>query len=144
MGMQIGELAKVVGATTKAIRYYESIGVLNEPRRTASGYRSYGLDAIDRLRFVKQAQASGLELAEIKSILEIKDHGGQSCEHTQALLKLRLDELDAKIDELEDARRELGKLYERAFELDSSECVDSNRCQVIAGAADGRSTTGAM
>ena len=134
--MQIGGLAKTVGVTTKAIRYYESIGVLNEPRRTASGYRSYGPDAIERLRFVKQAQASGLELVEIKSILEIKDQGGQSCEHTQALLKLQLDELDAKIIELQQARLELGELHTRAFELDPTDCVDSNRCQVIADAVD--------
>ena len=73
--------------TTKAIRYYESIGLLDEPARTESGYRSYGPEAIERLQFVKQAQSSGLALTEIKSILEIKDQGGQSCEHTRELLK---------------------------------------------------------
>lgn len=132
--MQIGELAKTAGVTTKTIRYYESIGVLDEPARTESGYRSYGPTAIERLDFVKQAQASGLALAEIKSILEIKDEGGQTCEHTTALLGRHLDELDAKIIELQAARIELRAMYERAGALDPADCTDANRCQIITDA----------
>lgn len=129
--MQIGELAASAGVTAKAIRYYESIGVLDEPARTESGYRSYGNDAIERLNFVKQAQASGLALTEIRSILEIKDQGGQSCGHTRGLLRGHLDELDRKIIELQQARVELGKMFDRAQSLDPSACTDANRCQVI-------------
>jgi MerR family copper efflux transcriptional regulator len=51
--MKIGELADTAGVTTKTIRYYESIGVLDEPARTGSGYRSHGPAAIERLDFVK-------------------------------------------------------------------------------------------
>jgi MerR family transcriptional regulator, copper efflux regulator len=131
--MRIGELAQTAGVTTKTIRYYESIGVLEEPARTDAGYRSYGPGAIERLDFVKHSQSSGLTLAEIKSILEIKDRGGQSCEHTRALLHRHLDELDTKIAELQRARIELRGMYDRAGELDPGECTDSNRCQVIAG-----------
>ena len=129
--MQIGELAHTAGVTTKTIRYYESIGVLDEPARTESGYRSYGPAAIERLDFVKQAQSSGLALAEIKSILEIKDEGGQTCEHTKALLRRHLDELDTKIIELQAARVELTEMFERAGALDPTRCTDVNRCQVI-------------
>jgi len=130
--MKIGELADTAGVTTKTIRYYESIGLLDEPARTDSGYRSYGPDAIERLDFVKQSQASGLALAEIRSILDIKDRGGQSCEHTRALLEHHLEELDTKISEMETARLELRAMYERAASLDPSTCTDANRCQVIA------------
>jgi hypothetical protein len=84
--MQIGQLARMSGLTTKTIRYYESIGLLDEPARTAGGYRSYGLDVLERLDFIRQAKASGLTLTEIGSILEIKDQGGQTCDHTRALL----------------------------------------------------------
>jgi MerR family copper efflux transcriptional regulator len=129
--MKIGELAAATGSTTKAIRYYESIGLLDEPARTDAGYRSYGPDAVERLDFVKQAQASGLALTEIRSILEIKDRGGQSCEHTRDLLKTHLDELDRKIIELQAARVELRNMYDRADALDPAECTDANRCQVI-------------
>ncbi len=129
--VKIGELAAATGATTKAIRYYESIGLIEEPARTDVGYRSYGPDAIERLDFVKQAQASGLALSEIKSILEIKDSGGQSCAHTRDLLKAHLDELDRKITELQAARVELRKMHDRAEALDPAACTDANRCQVI-------------
>lgn len=129
--MKIGELAAAAGVTTKAIRYYESIGLLEDPVRTESGYRSYGPDAFERLEFVKQAQSSGLALTEIRSILEIKDRGGQSCQHTRNLLGDHLAELDRKIVELEQARVELRAMYERAAALDPAECTDVNRCQVI-------------
>ena len=134
--MKIGELASTAGISTKAIRYYESIGVLDEPARTEAGYRSYGVDAIERLDFVKQSQASGLALSEIKSILEIKDRGGQSCEHTRALLARHLDQLDAKIVELQQARIELRNMFERAGRLDPGDCTDVNRCQVISAGVE--------
>jgi MerR family copper efflux transcriptional regulator len=132
--MQIGELASTAGVTTKTIRYYESIGVLDEPARTDSGYRSYGPAAIERLDFVKHAQSTGLALAEIKSILEIKDQGGQTCEHTKALLRHHLDDLDERIIELEAARVELQAMYARAGALDPAKCTDANRCQIITDA----------
>jgi DNA-binding transcriptional MerR regulator len=134
--MQIGQLARTSGVTTKTIRYYESIGLLDTPARTAGGYRSYGPEALERLDFIRQAKASGLTLAEIGSILEIKDDGGQSCDHTRALLAEHLVALDVKIDELLAARAELQRLSERAGRLDPSQCTDVNRCQVIATARD--------
>jgi DNA-binding transcriptional MerR regulator len=135
--MRIGELADDVGLTTKTIRYYESIGLVPEPGRTASGYRDYGADVAERLRFVKQAQASGLTLAEIRSILEIKDDGGQSCAHTRDLLVCHLDAIDAQIAAMQRQRRELAELADRAVGLDPSNCTDAHRCQVIAGGVSG-------
>ena len=131
--MRIGELAATAGVTTKAVRYYESIGLLEEPARTASGQRSYGPTAIERLDFVRQAQASGFSLGEIGSILEIKDRGGRSCEHVLALLEGHLEQLDERIAEMQAARDELAAMRERAASLDPADCTDANRCQVIAG-----------
>lgn len=62
--MRIGELADNVGVNTKTVRYYESIGLMPEPDRTRSGYRDYGPDALERLQFIRDAQASGLTLAD--------------------------------------------------------------------------------
>ena len=130
--MQIGQLAESAGLTTKTIRYYESIGLLDPPARTAGGYRSYGPEVLERLDFIRQSKASGLTLNEIRSILEIKDAGGRSCDHTRALLADHLEALDAKIDELLAARAELQRLSQRAEHLDPAACTDANRCQVIA------------
>jgi DNA-binding transcriptional MerR regulator len=129
--MRIGELAERGDVSTKTIRYYESIGLLEEPPRTGGGYRSYGDDAVERLRFVRDAQASGLTLAEIASVLELKASGARSCEHTASLLDRHLAEVDAQIERLTAARAELAELAERARRLDPAACTDPNRCQVI-------------
>ena len=129
--MRIGELAERGDVTTKTIRYYESIGLLDEPPRTDGGYRTYGEEAVARLRFVRDAQASGLTLAEIASVLELKAAGARSCAHTTTLLEHHLAEVDAQIERLTAARAELAVLAERARGLDPAACTDPNRCQVI-------------
>lgn len=132
--MRIGEIATRTGVSTKTIRYYESIGLLDEPERTASGYRDYTADAVERLGFIREAQASGLTLTEITSVLELKAAGTSSCEHTRALLHRHLAELDDQIVRLQATRTRLAQLAESADGLDPVDCVDVNRCQVIATA----------
>ena len=129
--MKIGELGDACGVTAKTIRYYESIGLLEEPARTPSGYRDYGQAAVERLQFVRDAQATGLALAEIASVLELKSAGERSCAHTTALIDAHVKAIDAQIEKLTTARRELADLAQRSRSLDPSACTDPNRCQVI-------------
>ena len=72
--MRIGELAEQAGISTKAIRYYEQVGILTPPARTPSGYRSYDPSALGRLGFVRAAQAVGLTLGEIRQIIAFRDN----------------------------------------------------------------------
>ena len=130
--MLIGEVAERAGVTTKTVRYYEQLGILPEPERTASGYRTYGDGTLERLRFIRDAQRTGLNLTEIRSILEIKDHGERSCEHTRDLLRRHLHDIDTQIARLTDARRTLIELAEHADSADPADCTDPHRCQVIA------------
>jgi DNA-binding transcriptional MerR regulator len=129
--MRIGQLAGRCGLSTTTIRYYESIGLLVEPARTASGYREYADDAIERLRFIRDAQTAGLTLTEVQSILELKDAGARSCDHTVALLERHIDDIDDQVARLQLARRDLVELAQRARGLDPGACSDPNRCQVI-------------
>ncbi|MEL7155601.1 MAG: heavy metal-responsive transcriptional regulator [Actinomycetota bacterium] len=136
--MRIGELGRRTDVSTKTIRYYESLGLLDEPERTASGYRQYGEEDVERLQFVRDAQATGLSLAEIASVLELKSAGERSCSHTRALLERHLQELDLQIERLRSSRQALARLAERAARLDPATCTDPNRCQVItSGTGDG-------
>lgn len=130
--MRIGELGERCGVTTKTIRYYESIGLLDAPGRTESGYRNYDSGAIERLRFVRDAQATGLTLAEIASVLELKSAGERSCTHTMSLIEEHLRVIDDQITQLRSARKSLASLAQRADRLDPANCTDPNRCQVIA------------
>jgi DNA-binding transcriptional MerR regulator len=129
--VQIGEIAALSGVTTKTIRYYESIGLLDEPERTSSGYRDYTTDTVERLGFIREAQSSGLTLTEITSVLELKAAGSSSCQHTRELLQRHLHDLDDQIVRLQAARNRLAQLAERAGQLDPVDCVDAHRCQVI-------------
>ena len=132
--MKIGELGDRCGVSAKTIRYYESIGLFGEPGRTTSGYRDYDDSAVERLQFIREAQSTGLTLAEIASVLELKGAGERSCGHTMALIEAHVASIDAQIAQLAAARAELAALAERARGLNPSDCTDPNRCQVIAEA----------
>ena len=129
--MRIGEVAERAGVTTKTLRYYETIGLLPPPERTSSGYRSYDSSTVERLQFIRDAQATGLSLTEIKSILELKGQGQRSCEHTRSLLHRQIDDIDAQIERLAHARAQLVELLEHADRADPAACVDEHRCQVF-------------
>lgn len=129
--MKIGELADRGGVTAKTVRYYESIGLMAPPERRANGYREYADDALERLRFIRDAQASGLSLAEAGEILRMKDQGESTCSHSRALIDRHLHDIDAQIASLLAAKAELTSLARRADLLDPSGCTDPNRCQVL-------------
>jgi len=129
--VKIGELAHAGHVTAKTVRYYESIGLMPAPRRTASGYRDYGDEALDRLRFIRDTQASGLTLAEAGQILGMKDDGESTCQHSQALVERHLIEVDRQIASLLAAKTELTALSRRAERMDPADCNDPNACQVL-------------
>jgi DNA-binding transcriptional MerR regulator len=132
--MKIGELSRRTGTPTKTIRYYEEIGVLPAPDRAPNGYREYPEDAVDRLAFVREAQATGLTLAEISSILDLRSQGEATCHHVIDLLERHLSAIDRHIETLRQTRTALATLTERARSLDPTECRDPNRCQTITDA----------
>jgi MerR family transcriptional regulator, copper efflux regulator len=129
--MRIGELARRSGTTTKAIRYYEEIGVVEPPARTPSGYRDYESTALDRLAFIRAAQAIGLTLGEIRSIIALRDDGQPPCRHVRDLLRRRADELDHRIAELRSLRGQLLGLVDRAESLDPADCDPGRVCHLI-------------
>jgi MerR family copper efflux transcriptional regulator len=130
--MRIGELAEQAGTSTKAIRYYEQIGILTPPARTAAGYRSYGQTALGRLSFVRAAQAVGLTLGEIRQIIAFRDDGQAPCAHVTDLLQRHAADVDARIRELQQLRGELQQLADRAATLDPEHCPPERICHIIA------------
>jgi MerR family copper efflux transcriptional regulator len=129
--MRIGELAEQADVSTKAIRYYEQIGILAPPARTSSGYRAYDEAAIGRLGFVRGAQAVGLTLGEIRQIIAFRDNGQAPCAHVTDLLRRHAADLDARIKELQQLRGELQQLAERATTLDPEQCPPERVCHII-------------
>jgi len=70
--MRIGEIAEQAGLSTKALRYYERVGLLPSPPRSAAGYRRFDDEAVRVVRFIKRAQELGLSLREVKELLKLR------------------------------------------------------------------------
>lgn len=98
--LRIGEVARRAGVGAKAIRFYETRGVLPAPSRGENGYRLYSPETVDVLRFIKQAQGLGLTLDEIKEIVTIRRGGRPPCAHVHSLLARKAEELDRKLEDL--------------------------------------------
>lgn len=120
--MRIGELAARSGVTAKTIRFWEAAGLLPDPDRTPSGYRTFDPDALDRLRFIRHAQTAGLTLAEIRQVLEISDAGHPACGHVTDLIHQHLTDIDHRIRELNETRTLLDRLAKRAAIQDPAAC----------------------
>ncbi len=114
--MKIGELAERVGVNPKTIRYYESIGVLPEPVRTASGYRDYDDTYAGRLTFVRTAQRLGMTLDEVREILAFRERGEVPCTYVRQVLEAQVTSVDRRIEELQALR---GQLVELAVVADT-------------------------
>jgi DNA-binding transcriptional MerR regulator len=80
--------------------------------RTAAGYRSYDAGALDRLRFIQGAQRLGLRLADIRTLLTVRDTGTCPCEPAEDLLRRRLAEIDADIARLTALRAEMAAMVD--------------------------------
>src|SRR5438128_10167822 len=106
--LRIGELAARSGLTPDALRYYERLGLMPRASRTAGGFRVYAIEATERIQFIKQAQANGLTLVEIRELLGFHDRGGRNrCREIQKLLERKIEDLDAKLVQLQEFKQML-------------------------------------
>lgn len=129
--LSIGQLAKRSGTAADTLRYYERLGILTPADRSAAGYRRYNESALERLAFVRRAQLLGLTLDAIREIVTLADRGEAPCGHVQAALAQRLQEVDARIDELRALRRTLGDLLAAATPTRTSRSPDGCVCGII-------------
>ena len=129
--MRIGEAAGQAGVTAKTVRFWEDQHLLPPPARTAAGYRDYDPAILERLAFIRHAQAAGLTLEAIRQILEIRDGGQPPCVHMTDLIAQRLAAVEARLAELTRTRDQLVVLAARAAEQDPADC--RGYCSIIAG-----------
>jgi DNA-binding transcriptional MerR regulator len=130
-GMRIGEAAGRSGVPAKTIRFWEDQHLLLSPARTPAGYRDYDPAILDRLAFIRHAQAAGLTLDAIRQVLGIRDGGQPPCVHVTGLIARRLAEVEARLAELAAARDQLAALAARAAVQDPADC--RGYCSIIAG-----------
>jgi MerR family transcriptional regulator, mercuric resistance operon regulatory protein len=98
--LTIGTLAKASGVHLETVRYYERIGLMPKPSRTASNYRNYGRQHVKQLSFIRRAREIGFSIGEIKELLALAEPGRASCAEVQVLTAAHLGEVRAKIADL--------------------------------------------
>lgn len=129
--MKIGEVAKATGLTTKTIRFYEAEGLLPDSARRPSGYREFGVDAIDRLEFIRKAKRLGLSLDEIKGILQVHDLDEPTCIHVRSLLDEKVAQVEKALRDLQEFRAELTQLRDEAGTLEDCRTEGGRICGII-------------
>jgi DNA-binding transcriptional MerR regulator len=131
-GLRIGHLAEIVGVNPKTIRYYEDVGILPAPRRSEAGYRLFGQQDADRLRFVRGARLLGMSLRDVHSVLAARDRGQAPCTHVLTLIDDKLVEVDEQIVALTHLREELSSLRDEGRRLLTNSVVMRDCvCQLI-------------
>lgn len=110
--MNIGEASSVSGVSAKMIRYYESLGLLKEAKRTVAGYRIYDDRDLHTLRFVRRARDLGFSIEEIERLLGLWQNRRRSSADVRQVAQTHLQDLDRKIEELQAMRRTLERLID--------------------------------
>src|SRR5437867_3693962 len=108
--LRTGELARRGGVNLETIRYYERRGLLAKPPRTLAGYRTFDAEAVRRLRFIKQAQALGFSLKEVRELLALRLDARTSCADVRSRAETKLADIEAKIKMLRAMKNALGKI----------------------------------
>ena len=124
----IGQLARAADVPTSTVRYYERRGFLRPDSRSKGNYRIFGTDALERLRFVRSAQAAGFTLSDITALLGYRDDDAAPCKEVQGLIAARLDQVVEQIKHLKVVDRML-----REWMKVCREAERSGRCGVLEG-----------
>lgn len=108
--MKIGELARKAGVDVQTVRYYEKEGLVPPPRRTASDYREYGPEALERLNFIRHCRSLDMALADIARLLALSRDKSVSCDEVNGLVHAHLERVRAKRAALESLEQQLASL----------------------------------
>ena len=111
--MTIGQVARHVGLSPRAVRFYEAEGILPRAQRTASGYRLYAERELELLRLVAQLRRVGLSLADVREVIRLRERGVPPTHRVIALLEARIADLDRELDSLHEARGRLVDVLHR-------------------------------
>ncbi len=122
----IGRLARAVGIPTSTVRFYERSRLLRPDGRTEGNYRVYGPAALERLRFIRAAQANGFTLQDIVTLLDFRDGTTAPCREVQTLIEERLTDLEKRVEEMRHVQAVLRSSLQMCQRTERS-----GRCQVM-------------
>jgi len=138
--MHIGGVARKIGLTPDAIRFYERTALLPRPSRTAGGFRQYADTDVDTLRFIRQAQGLGFTLKEVRELLALRGNRLQPCAPVSLRLQQKLLQVRRKLRDLQTLQNELqAALRTCKKELHRKDA----RCPLLSGSKQNRTENGA-
>ena len=108
--ISIGDLAKGTGTKVVTVRYYEQIGLLPVPSRTAGNYRTYSNEHMRRLRFIRRCRDLGFTLDQIRDLLRLSSQKDEECGEVDRITAQHLIEVEQKISDLKRLAKELRRL----------------------------------
>ena len=108
--LMIGDLARRTGTKINTIRFYEEVGLMPQPARTAAGRRTYATEDVRRLAFIRHARALGFGTAVIRSLLELGGHPDQPCESASEIARQHLTDVAQRIKQLKALNAELQRM----------------------------------
>ena len=120
--LQRAELARRTGCNLETIRYYEKIGMMPDPPRTASGYRVYDVTHVSRLRFILRARELGFSIEQVRGLLDLVDGGRQTCAEVKERTEHHLADVRAKIVDLKRIEKVLATTAAQCSGEDVPEC----------------------
>lgn len=128
--LSIGALARRARCKVQTIRYYEQVGLMPQPGRTAGNQRWYGEAHADRLAFIRHSRELGFSLDSIRELLKLSDDPNRSCEQADRIARAHLREVETRIARLMVLRTELERMVRQCS------CGFVADCQVIQVLAD--------
>ena len=127
----ISQAAQLTGVAEHTLRAWERRYGVFQPSRTPGGYRDYTTESLTRIDFIHRGQAAGLSLAQIRQVLDIRDHGQVPCDHVRDLLDARLTDIDLKLRQLHDLRDTLAGLRDQAEHVEPDTCSSDQVCRYL-------------
>jgi len=121
-GYAIGQVSRETGVNIETIRYYERIGLLPKPDRTAGGNRQYNQDQLKRLFFIRRARDLGFSLEEIRGLFEMVDRSDFSCSQVHDLTAAHLGSVRQKIANLKKLEKALAGMVAECSRGDLPDC----------------------
>jgi DNA-binding transcriptional MerR regulator len=121
-GLSIGDLARATGTNVQTIRYYESVGLLEEPIRTSGNQRRYDKKAEQRLAFIRHSRELGFSIDAIRELLTLSGRPELSCARVDEIARYQIDEIESRIARLESLKTELGRMVRQCRHGKVSQC----------------------
>jgi len=122
MNLPIGELSRLTGVKVPTIRFYEQIGLIDQPPRTDGNQRRYGKPEVERLNFIRHARELGFEVGDIRELLDMSGKPQASCHEADSIARNHLSEIDRRIASLTALRTELSRMVDECHHGHICDC----------------------